>query len=104
MQFEKFVGDVYDEIDRREASSVWQEHDAGCEPAAFLPPHPLLSATRNQGRQKLARLTAADFDQLLGDVLRDARRRDVSLKEGRYQSRLASVVNMVSGLQEYDIL
>jgi G protein-coupled receptor kinase interactor 2 len=40
-----------------------------------LPTNPHLSATRNQGRQKLARFSHAEFCGLLSDILVDARRR-----------------------------
>lgn len=42
---------------------------------AFLPVNPALSAPRNQGRQKLARLSAAEMAALLRDILMDASRR-----------------------------
>lgn len=41
----------------------------------FLPTNPHLSATRNQGRQKLARFSPNEFAGLLTDVLVDAKRR-----------------------------
>lgn len=41
----------------------------------FLPTNPHLSATRNQGRQKLARFSQNEFVGLLTDVLLDAKRR-----------------------------
>lgn len=41
----------------------------------FLPTNPHLSATRNQGRQKLARFSQIEFVGLLTDVLIDAKRR-----------------------------
>lgn len=41
----------------------------------FLPTNPHLSATRNQGRQKLARFSPNEFVGLLTDVLVDAKRR-----------------------------
>lgn len=40
-----------------------------------MPTNPHLSATRNQGRQKLARFSHAEFCGLLNDILVDARRR-----------------------------
>lgn len=40
-----------------------------------MPTNPYLSATRNQGRQKLARFSHAEFCGLLSDILVDARRR-----------------------------
>lgn len=57
--------------------SVWStcspNPDVGGVP--FLPTNPHLSATRNQGRQKLARFSHAEFCGLLSDILVDARRR-----------------------------
>lgn len=56
---------------------VWStsalQPDSGCVP--FLPSNPYLSAIRNQGRQKLARLNNEEFQALIMDVLVDARRR-----------------------------
>ncbi|XP_050663631.1 ARF GTPase-activating protein Git isoform X2 [Leptidea sinapis] len=75
--FEELVMDIYDEIDRRETEAVWQTSATGLERCgvAFLPVNPALSAPRNQGRQKLARLSAPEFATLLRDVLVDATRR-----------------------------
>lgn len=42
----------------------------------FLPANPHLTATRNQGRQKLARLSSVEFSHLIRDVLFDAQRRE----------------------------
>lgn len=69
--------DLYDEIDRRETEAIWSTSALNPEIGAvpFLPVNPLLSATRNQGRQKLARFTAVQFSGLLTDVLIDAKRR-----------------------------
>lgn len=41
----------------------------------FLPTNPHLSATRNQGRQKLARFSQQEFAGLITDVLEDCKRR-----------------------------
>jgi hypothetical protein len=41
----------------------------------FLPVNPEFSATRNQGRQKLARFNAREFATLIIDILSDAKRR-----------------------------
>ncbi|KAG1929829.1 ARF GTPase-activating protein GIT1 [Pimephales promelas] len=41
----------------------------------FLPVNPEYSATRNQGRQKLARFNAREFATLIIDILSDAKRR-----------------------------
>lgn len=38
----------------------------------FLPIHPQLSSTRNQGRQKLARFTPKEFATLIIDILTEA--------------------------------
>lgn len=56
---------------------VWITSAMGLERfgVAFLPVNPALSAPRNQGRQKLARLSAAEMAALLRDILMDASRR-----------------------------
>lgn len=75
--FEELVMDLYDEVDRREMEAIWATSalnpDIGAVP--FLPTNPHLSATRNQGRQKLARFSPSEFAGLVTDVLVDARRR-----------------------------
>lgn len=75
--FEELVMDVYDEIDRREMEALWASGTPNPEVGAvpFLPTNPHLSATRNQGRQKLARFSATEFAGLVTDVLLDAQRR-----------------------------
>lgn len=96
--FEELVMDLYDEVDRRETEAskisqavpslyrtntsfhlvpVWATSALNPEIGAvpFLPTNPHLSATRNQGRQKLARFSPNEFVGLLTDVLIDARRR-----------------------------
>ncbi|XP_037942211.1 ARF GTPase-activating protein GIT2-like [Teleopsis dalmanni] len=75
--FEELVMDLYDEVDRRENEAIWATSTMNAENAAvpFLPANPFLSATRNQGRQKLARFSRSEFAGLLTDVLVDARRR-----------------------------
>ncbi|KAG6448673.1 hypothetical protein O3G_MSEX005623 [Manduca sexta] len=75
--FEELVMDIYDEIDRRETEAIWQTSATGLERSGvvFLPVNPALSAPRNQGRQKLARLSTAEMATLLRDVLVDATRR-----------------------------
>lgn len=75
--FEELMMDLYDEVDRRETEAVWSTSALNPEIGAvpFLPVNPLLSATRNQGRQKLARFTPVQFAGLLTDVLIDAKRR-----------------------------
>ncbi|KAJ7990255.1 hypothetical protein DPEC_G00298430 [Dallia pectoralis] len=79
--FEELAMDVYDEVDRRENDAVWlttQNHSTlVTERSAvpFLPVNPEYSATRNQGRQKLARFNAREFATLIIDILNDAKRR-----------------------------
>ncbi|XP_073813138.1 ARF GTPase-activating protein GIT1 [Musca autumnalis] len=76
--FEELVMDLYDEVDRRENEAIWSTSTVNADNVAgvpFLPANPFLSATRNQGRQKLARFSRAEFNGLLTDVLIDARRR-----------------------------
>ncbi|KAJ0180271.1 hypothetical protein K1T71_003675 [Dendrolimus kikuchii] len=75
--FEELVMDIYDEIDRRETEAIWQTSATGLERSGvvFLPVNPALSAPRNQGRQKLARLSTPEMATLLRDVLVDATRR-----------------------------
>uniref|UniRef100_A0A914YZN1 GIT Spa2 homology (SHD) domain-containing protein n=1 Tax=Panagrolaimus superbus TaxID=310955 RepID=A0A914YZN1_9BILA len=59
--FEKFVQDVYDEIDRR------------------VTPNERLTATRNQMRQKLAKLDNHGFSLLIIEILKEAKRRHFGL-------------------------
>ncbi|KAK2504792.1 hypothetical protein MC885_019396 [Smutsia gigantea] len=79
--FEELAMDVYDEVDRRENDAVWlatQNHSSlVTERSAvpFLPVNPEYSATRNQGRQKLARFNAREFATLIIDILSEAKRR-----------------------------
>ncbi|NXJ21466.1 GIT1 protein, partial [Dicrurus megarhynchus] len=96
--FEELAMDVYDEVDRRENDAGAAEPRAppdldACLPAVwlttqnhstlvtersavpFLPVNPEYSATRNQGRQKLARFNAREFATLLIDILGEAKRR-----------------------------
>lgn len=75
--FEELVMDLYDEVDRRETEAIWATSSLNPEIGAvpFLPTNPHLSATRNQGRQKLARFSQQEFAGLISDVLIDARRR-----------------------------
>eukprot|EP00057_Strongylocentrotus_purpuratus_P031368 XP_784412.3 PREDICTED: ARF GTPase-activating protein GIT2 [Strongylocentrotus purpuratus] len=72
--------DVYDEVDRRELDSLWVSLNkpslvGGDSSMPFLPLNPELSATRNQGRQKLARFSAREFATLIIDILKEAKRR-----------------------------
>lgn len=81
--FEELAMDVYDEVDRRENERIWfanqnfQSSDRQIVP--FLPANPEFSATRNQGRQKLAKFNKREFATLIIDILNDAKRRYVGL-------------------------
>lgn len=77
--FEELVADVYDEVDRRETEAACLCGPVVLDNASvpFLPVNPELSATRNQGRQKLARFIPGEFAALIIDILADARRRQM---------------------------
>ena len=83
--FEELAVDVYDEVDRRETDALWSGVESS--PAAalvpFLPLNPDYSSTRNQGRQKLARLTQPEFSALVVDVLKEVRRRQQEIDTAR---------------------
>ena len=84
--FEELAVDVYDEVDRRETDTLWSRTEVRSQntvPVPFLPVNPDYSATRNQGRQKLARLTQAEFGSLVLDVLKEIRRRQVEIDTAR---------------------
>jgi len=84
--FEELAVDVYDEVDRRETDVLWSKTEVRSQntvPVPFLPVNPDYSATRNQGRQKLARLTQAEFASLVLDVLKEIRRRQVEIDTAR---------------------
>ncbi|XP_014214077.1 ARF GTPase-activating protein GIT1 [Copidosoma floridanum] len=71
---EELASDVYDEVDRRETDAIWLSSASLPERCIvpFLPIHPQLSSTRNQGRQKLARFTPKEFATLIIDILTEA--------------------------------
>ena len=48
----------------------------------FLPVNPDYGTTRNQGRQKLARLESREFNTLVIDVLKEIRRRQTEMTGG----------------------
>jgi len=84
--FEELAVDVYDEVDRRETDALWNKVESGSQASVlvpFLPVNPDYSATRNQGRQKLARLTPQEFSALVVDVLKEVRRRQVEIDSAR---------------------
>ncbi|XP_049270973.1 ARF GTPase-activating protein GIT2 isoform X2 [Rhipicephalus sanguineus] len=79
--FVELARDLYDEVDRRECEAVWLGANLDRQAVPFLPVSPELSSTRNQARQKLARLTAREFATLLIDVLSEAKRRHLGTKQ-----------------------
>ncbi len=84
--FEELAVDVYDEVDRRETDALWNKmepHSLSSVVLPFLPVNPDYSATRNQGRQKLARLTPTEFAALLVDVLKEVKRRQTEIDSSR---------------------
>jgi len=81
--FEELSIDVYDEVDRRETDAIWNAVEgSGGKNAViipFLPVNPDFGTTRNQGRQKLARLSNQEFHFLVTDVLKEIRRRQTEM-------------------------
>ena len=80
--FEELSRDVYDEVDRRQIDAISNAihsansgHNIDRQVVPFLPVNPHFSSTRNQGRQKLARLNDKEFAQLIIDILSEIRRR-----------------------------
>ena len=97
--FEELAVDVYDEVDRRETDSLWTKTESS-QPGAlvpFLPVNPDYSATRNQGRQKLARLTHQEFASLVVDVLKEIKRRQTEIETARGVKPVE--ITPVSGVQ-----
>lgn len=85
--FGELARDLYDEVDRRECEATWLGAStlvgADRQAVPFLPVSPELSSTRNQARQKLARLTARELATLLIDILSEAKRRHLAATTGR---------------------
>ena len=84
--FEELAIDVYDEVDRRETDALWSKLEPTNQNSVvipFLPVNPDYSATRNQGRQKLARLTHIEFTALAIDVLKEIKRRQQEIDTSR---------------------
>ena len=84
--FEELAIDVYDEVDRRETDALWSKLEPNSQNSVvipFLPVNPDYSATRNQGRQKLARLTQTEFASLAIDVLKEIKRRQQEIDASR---------------------
>ncbi|CAF2886029.1 unnamed protein product [Rotaria sp. Silwood2] len=77
--FEDLAMDVFDEVERRELNTTWHAQvDKALIPlhvVPFLPVNPAFSATRNQGRQKLARYGPKEFATFIYDILNEVRRR-----------------------------
>ncbi len=87
--FEELAMDVYDEVDRRETDAIWATLNSkgSTSPAAsvclpFLPVNPDYGTSRNQARQKLARLDKTEFSTLVTDVLKEIRRRTLETSGG----------------------
>jgi len=78
--------DVYDEVDRRETDAIWNRLEPNSQNSIvipFLPLNPDYSATRNQGRQKLARLSYSEFTILSIDILKEVKRRQSEIDAAR---------------------
>ncbi|CAF0909381.1 unnamed protein product [Adineta steineri] len=77
--FEDLAMDVYDEIERRDLKTIWHlQVDKALIPlhvVPFLSVNPSFSATRNQGRQKLARYELKEFYTFIHDILNEFHRR-----------------------------
>ncbi|KAI0985266.1 hypothetical protein GJ496_000149 [Pomphorhynchus laevis] len=92
--FAELLKDIYDEIERRDTNQLFtlladwkcrsneslgrQNYEKLIVP--FLPVIPHLSATRNQGRQKLARFSTIDFYLFMIDVAANIKRRKYGIK------------------------
>ncbi|CAF4838624.1 unnamed protein product, partial [Rotaria socialis] len=67
------------EVERRELKTIWHAQvDQELIPlhiVPFLPVNPSFSATRNQGRQKLARYELKNFNRFIYDILHEVSRR-----------------------------
>jgi len=100
--FEELAVDVYDEVDRRETDTLWNKTESSPSSVLvpFLPVNPDYSATRNQGRQKLARLTDQEFASLVVDVLKEIKRRQVEIETARggFPMKQTSEVNQLSSM------
>ncbi|CAK9293221.1 unnamed protein product [Gordionus sp. m RMFG-2023] len=92
--FYKLMQDVYEEIRRRETDYIFSlnytcnddteiniTHNATC-----LPINPQLSTQRNQGRQKLARLTEWKLKVLTQNILEELVKRQPAIYNERYES------------------
>ena len=85
--FEELAMDVYDEVDRRETDTIWAQLECNTNKSfiinmPFLPVNPDYGTTRNQGRQKLARLESHEFNTLVIDVLKEILHRQSEMLGG----------------------
>ena len=85
--FEELAMDIYDEVDRRETDTIWGQLECNANKSIiinmpFLPVNPDYGTTRNQGRQKLARLESHEFNTLVIDVLKEILRRQSEMSGG----------------------
>lgn len=92
--FAELARDLYDEVDRRECEAAWLASSslvgADRQAVPFLPVSPELSSTRNQARQKLARLTARELATLVIDILSEAKRRHLGATRAGWQEQRLS--------------
>ncbi|UJR26239.1 hypothetical protein I4U23_007580 [Adineta vaga] len=93
--FEDLAMDIFDEVDRRELKTIWytQANKAliPLHVVPFLPVNSSFSATRNQGRQKLARYGLKEFQVFIYDILNEFRRRYI-----HFLQRTSSVKSQAS--------
>ena len=106
--FEELAIDVYDEVDRRETDALWSKLEANAQNSIvipFLPVNPDYSATRNQGRQKLARLTHTEFASLSIDVLKEIKRRqqEIDASRGFVQVKYSPSAELNQTLQKLNL-
>ncbi|XP_065214585.1 ARF GTPase-activating protein GIT2 [Planococcus citri] len=92
--FEEITMDVFDEVDRRENESISQLSKLKDQTLVpFLPVNPELSTMRNQGRQKLARLSKEEFATLVWDILCECKRRQNPPGEGLLNKIKANIAD-----------
>eukprot|EP00088_Acartia_fossae_P047899 TRINITY_DN5206_c0_g1_i3.p1 TRINITY_DN5206_c0_g1~~TRINITY_DN5206_c0_g1_i3.p1 ORF type:complete len:797 (-),score=157.50 TRINITY_DN5206_c0_g1_i3:147-2498(-) len=106
--FEDLAIDVYDEVDRRETDTIWSRLEPNSQNSIvipFLPLNPDYSATRNQGRQKLARLSLGEFTILAIDILKEAKRRqsEIDLARGITRTKFSPSAELNHTLQKLSL-
>ncbi|CAF0741104.1 unnamed protein product [Didymodactylos carnosus] len=93
--FEDLAMDVFDEVERRELDTIWhaqvEKHLQPLYVVPFLPVNSIFSATRNQGRQKLARYGVKEFTILIYDILNEIRRRHYGMQSPVQQSKFHTI-------------